>query len=117
MIQGLHPILESGMIFENSEREETPKFMDQVTLSVVVAVYNESPYNLHNLIERLEKVLVPANISYEVVFVNDGSKEETSTCLIELCQRHNYVKLVNFSRNFGQQAAISAGINLLLDKR
>ena len=85
--------------------------MNQKILSIVVAVYNESPYNLHTLIERLEKVLISHNISYEVVFVNDGSKEETSTCLSELCQQHDYIKLVNFSRNFGQQAAISAGIN------
>ena len=85
--------------------------MDKIILSIVVAVYNESPYNLHTLIERLEKVFVPLNISYEIVFVNDGSSEETSSCLFEICQRRNNIKLVNFSRNFGQQAAISAGIN------
>lgn len=85
--------------------------MPETLLSVVIAVYNESPYNLHTLIERLEKILVAANISYELVFVNDGSREETSNCLKELCERYSYVKLINLSRNFGQQAAISAGIN------
>ena len=85
--------------------------MDQVILSIVVAVYNESPYNLQSLVERLEKILRPLGLLYEVVFVNDGSKEETGDCLFELCQQNNYIKLVNLSRNFGQQAAISAGIN------
>jgi len=90
--------------------------MDQPTLSIVVAVYNESPYNLQTLLERLEKVLAPLDLSYEVVFVNDGSKEETSTSLHELCQQNNYIKLVNFSRNFGQQAAMSAGIKFAVGK-
>jgi len=85
--------------------------MNKTMLSVVVAVYNESVYNLHALIERLEKVLPTLNMSYEVVFVNDGSREETSNSLKELCQQHDYIKLISLSRNFGQQAAISAGIN------
>jgi glycosyltransferase involved in cell wall biosynthesis len=90
--------------------------MDQVTLSIVVPVYNESPYNLQNLIERLAKVLVPLELSYEVIFVNDGSKEETCKSLDELCAQHDYIKLVNFSRNFGQQAAMSAGISFASGK-
>ncbi len=85
--------------------------MNQTILSIVVAVYNESPYNLQSLVERLGKVLGPLDIAYEVVFVNDGSKEDTSNCLNELCQQNDYLKLINLSRNFGQQAAISAGIN------
>ena len=79
-------------------------------LSIVVAVYNESNYNLHALVERLEKALLPLSTTYEIVFVNDGSKEDTTTCLKELVQLLDYAKLINLSRNFGQQAAISAGI-------
>lgn len=80
-------------------------------ISIVVAVFNESTYNLHALVEHLEKAISPLNTTYEIVFVNDGSKEDTSTCLSELVQRLDYVKLINLSRNFGQQAAISAGID------
>ncbi len=83
----------------------------QAKLSIVVAVYNESTYNLHALVERLEKALSPLRTAYEIVFVNDGSKEGTSACLKELVQQLDYAKLINLSRNFGQQAAISAGIN------
>ena len=85
--------------------------MPNPILSIVVAVYNESAYNLQTLIARLGKVLAPLNMSYEVVFVNDGSREETSTSLSELCQQYDYIKLINLSRNFGQQAAISAGMD------
>jgi dolichol-phosphate mannosyltransferase len=80
-------------------------------LSIVVAVYNESTYNLHALIERLEKALAPLRTAYEIVFVNDGSKEDTTACLKELVEQLDYAKLINLSRNFGQQAAVSAGIN------
>ncbi len=85
--------------------------MNKPMLSIVVAVYNESTYNLQAVIERLNKVFSPLNFSYEVVFVNDGSREETSNSLNELCQQHDYIKLVSLSRNFGQQAAISAGMD------
>ncbi len=85
--------------------------MNKPILSVVVAVYNESAYNLQTLIERLEKVLTLLHMSYEVVFVNDGSQEETSNSLNQLCQQYDHIKLVDLSRNFGQQAAISAGID------
>jgi dolichol-phosphate mannosyltransferase len=81
-----------------------------VDLSVVVAVYNEDPRNLSHLLERLQAALVPTSLAYEVVFVNDGSRQLTSEALIRIAIQHDYVKLVVLSRNFGQQAAISAGI-------
>lgn len=80
-------------------------------LSVVVAVYNEHPKNLVLLLERLYQVFSPLDISYEVVFVNDGSRAETSKALIQLAKEVENVKLVVLSRNFGQQAAISAGLD------
>jgi len=85
--------------------------MTKLDLSVVVAVYNEHPDNLLRLIERLDQVLSPLAISYEIVFVNDGSKAETSKALQRLAQQFKHVKLIVLSRNFGQQAAISAGLD------
>lgn len=82
-----------------------------VDLSVVVAVYNEHPRNLVLLLERLAKVFSPLEITYEVVFVNDGSRAETSKALLQLANEVDNVKLVVLSRNFGQQAAISAGLD------
>ena len=82
-----------------------------VDLSIVVAVYNEDPRNLTHLLERLEGCLKPTVDSYEVVFVNDGSQKSTSEALDAIADRYDYVKLVVLSRNFGQQAAISAGLD------
>jgi polyisoprenyl-phosphate glycosyltransferase len=81
-----------------------------VELSVVVAVYNEHPRNLLTLLERLWKALSAMSLSYEVVFVDDGSQPTTSQALKQLAAELEYVKLVVLSRNFGQQAAISAGL-------
>jgi dolichol-phosphate mannosyltransferase len=80
-------------------------------LSVVVAVYNEDPRNLLRLLERLWKVISAEQLSYEVIFVNDGSREETSRALRQIAAEVDYVKLIELSRNFGQQAAITAGID------
>lgn len=82
-----------------------------VELSIIVAVYNENPKNLTLLLERLKSVLTPACLGYEVVFVNDGSREPTASALRMLAADHDYVKLIELSRNFGQQAAISAGLD------
>ncbi len=79
-------------------------------LSVVVAVYNEDPRNLLSMLDRLKAVVAPLGMSYEVVFVNDGSRERTSNALREIAGQVDYVKVVVLSRNFGQQAAISAGM-------
>jgi polyisoprenyl-phosphate glycosyltransferase len=82
-----------------------------VDLSVVVAVYNEDPRNLEHLLQRLAGCLKPTGVSYEVVFVNDGSRQPTSEALYTIADQYDYVKLVVLSRNFGQQAAISAGFD------
>lgn len=82
-----------------------------VDLSVVVAVYNEDPRNLKLLLGRLESAIRPTGRTYEVVFVNDGSRLPASQALYELVEQYDYIKLVVLSRNFGQQAAISAGFD------
>lgn len=80
-------------------------------LSIVVAVYNEHPKNLLKLLERLWSVISAEGVSYEVVFVNDGSGTETTQALRQIASEVDYVKLVELSRNFGQQAAITAGLD------
>ena len=56
------------------------------------------------------------NDTYELLFVNDGSKDESLKELIELNKKDNHVKIISFSRNFGQMAAILAGWSVLLLK-
>lgn len=81
-----------------------------VDLSIVVAVYNEDPRNLSRALERLSSVIRPLGLSFELVFVNDGSNPVTSTTLRQIASEVDYVKLIELSRNFGQQAAITAGL-------
>lgn len=79
-------------------------------LSVIVAIYNEDPRNLEALLARLQGAIQPTGLSYEVVFVNDGSGARSTDALRQIASQVENVKLLMLSRNFGQQAAISAGL-------
>jgi polyisoprenyl-phosphate glycosyltransferase len=81
-------------------------------LSVIVPVYNEDPENLSLILKRLDKVLSPLLMFYEVVFVDDGSQSTTTSVkLHSLAKEFEHVKLVVLSRNFGELAAICAGLD------
>ncbi len=82
-----------------------------IDISVIVAVYNEEPRNLTLLLERLGKAIDPLKMTYEVLFVNDGSKDHTSSALRHIAVEYPHIKLIELSRNFGQQAAITAGMD------
>jgi dolichol-phosphate mannosyltransferase len=79
-------------------------------LSVVLPVYNESD-NLPELARRLGAVLEGLGETYEVIFVDDGSQDATQGILRSLHARDPHMRIVRLSRNFGHQAAISAGID------
>lgn len=81
-----------------------------VKISVVVPLYNEEE-NIAALFRRLLAVLEALNTSYEIVCVNDGSRDNTLKNLVEYHQRHPQIKVVNLSRNFGKDIAMSAGID------
>lgn len=76
-------------------------------LSLVVPVFNEQE-NIIELYNRLEKVL--KNYRYEIIFVNDGSKDKSVEIINELIYKDKKIKLINFSRNFGHEAATTAGV-------
>jgi dolichol-phosphate mannosyltransferase len=79
------------------------------TLSVVIPVYNEE-MNIGKLYQRLQNALQPLNIDWEVVYINDGSKDRSLLILQGLAETDRHVKYIDFSRNFGHQIAITAGI-------
>ncbi|HEY9297893.1 MAG TPA: glycosyltransferase family 2 protein, partial [Phormidium sp.] len=79
-------------------------------LSIVVPLYNEE-LNIDYLFERLELVLKELRTSYEIVCVNDGSKDNTLKYLIAHHYRNPAIKVVNLSRNFGKEIALTAGID------
>lgn len=78
-------------------------------LSAVVPVYNEEG-SLGELHRRLTAVLESMGVRYELVLVDDGSRDRTPELIAELCRADARVRGVHFSRNFGHQAALAAGL-------
>ncbi len=79
-------------------------------ISVVVPLFNEEE-NVEELYRRLDQTLRSLNLSYEILFVDDGSRDQTPSILDRLCETDRSVACIHFSRNFGHQAAVSAGID------
>lgn len=82
-----------------------------VELSIIVPVYNES-LNIKPLYQRLSSVSQRLTSSYELVFINDGSKDNSFELIKELAHQDTHVKYIDLSRNFGHQIAVSAGLDL-----
>lgn len=80
-------------------------------ISVVIPIYNEES-NIKELYSRLEKVLLPLSLEYELVFINDGSTDSSLKELILLSDNDKNVFYINLSRNFGHQIALSAGLDI-----
>jgi dolichol-phosphate mannosyltransferase len=87
-----------------------------IDISVVIPVYNEA-LNINLLYERLTKVLKSIGGSYELIFVNDGSRDNSIDLLKILASQHQEVKYIDLSRNFGHQIAVSAGLDKTQGKR
>ena len=83
--------------------------MENPVYSVVVPAYNEQEV-IDATYERLTKVMKAMGETYELVFVNDGSKDQTAHMIAGFCDNDPSVRLINFTRNFGHMAAISAGM-------
>lgn len=79
-------------------------------LSVVVPMYNEEEV-IEITYRRLTAVMEKLQESYEIIFVNDGSRDRTSQIVRKICADDSRVKLVEFSRNFGHQIAVTAGMD------
>jgi glycosyltransferase involved in cell wall biosynthesis len=83
---------------------------DVIQYSVVIPVYNEAEV-LPALYNRLTPVMAGLGESYEIIFVNDGSTDESPLLLQDLQAHDKHVKLLGLSRNFGHQIAITAGLD------
>jgi glycosyltransferase involved in cell wall biosynthesis len=84
--------------------ENTPKY------SIVVPAYDEQEV-IEESYKRLKKVMDDVGESYEIIFVNDGCVDRTPAIIEGICASDPAVKLINFSRNFGHQIAITAGMD------
>ena len=82
----------------------------KIELSIVVPIYNEEK-NIPILYERLKKAANAISSHHELIFVNDGSKDASFVELMKLAEQDKHVFYINFSRNFGHQIAVTAGLD------
>ena len=80
------------------------------SLSVIVPCFNEEEV-INETYKRLKSVLANLEYKSEIIFINDGSTDNTEHLLTELTNTDNNIKIISFSRNFGHQRAVTAGLN------
>ena len=85
--------------------------MEKRHISIVIPFYNEEN-NIPLVYRELKKILNNANYSFEIIFVNDGSTDNSSTELDKITAADHTVKAVEFSRNFGKEVAMTAGLDI-----
>lgn len=81
----------------------------ELELSIIIPSYNEQD-NIQRTFHSIDEILRQNHIPYEIIFVDDGSKDLTFTRIQELSLQSGQVKGISFSRNFGKEAAIFAGL-------
>ncbi len=86
-----------------------------IDISIIIPVYNEQEA-IPELYERIKNSVSEITFNYEMIFVNDGSKDNSLIKLLQLTKIDNRVFYINFSRNFGHQIAVSAGLDFCRGK-
>lgn len=84
--------------------------MNNPTISIIAPCYNEEE-TIEPFLRRIEEILTQINEPYEIVFINDGSKDNTLNVLLNAKQNFKNIRIINFSRNFGKEAALTAGLD------
>ncbi|MCE9600291.1 MAG: glycosyltransferase family 2 protein [Spirochaetia bacterium] len=79
-------------------------------ISVIAPVFNEEG-NLQMMTDRLIRALKPLKMDYEILFINDGSSDSSLKILESFAQKNRKLKVLSFSRNFGHQTAVAAGLD------
>lgn len=91
------------------------KDQDAPDLSLIVPMYNEEEA-CSGFFDRISKVLADIAVTYEVVCINDGSRDGTLSILRRFSAQDPRIRIINFSRNFGKEAALTAGLDLATGK-
>ncbi|MCB0311122.1 MAG: glycosyltransferase family 2 protein, partial [Bdellovibrionales bacterium] len=87
-----------------------PRTAKPTSISVVTPCYNEELV-VHELHRRLTSVLEKVGLPYEIILVDDGSKDNTWPLLTELREKDRHLKIVRLARNFGHQLALTCGLD------
>lgn len=96
--------MQPGFYITNSKIKTMQK------LSIIVSVFNEEE-SLPIFYNELKKVIQNVDFEYEILFINDGSTDKSLEKIREIKEQDNHVQLIHFSRNFGHEAAMLAGID------
>lgn len=83
----------------------------QKLVSIVIPAYNEED-NLLVIVERIESILLGKDYGLEIILVDDGSKDKTLSIIKAMAKAKPYIYYIEFSRNFGHQPALKAGLDL-----
>ena len=83
--------------------------MRETCVSIVLPLYNEANV-LERLVQLVEGSLSSCGCDHEIIFVNDGSDDDSGRILDELARSDRRIRVIHFSRNFGHQAAVHAGL-------
>jgi dolichol-phosphate mannosyltransferase len=84
--------------------------LKSMEISIVVPLYNEEK-NIRLMYDRLVSSILKITSNFEIIYVNDGSKDNSFLELLKLSNEDERVKYINFSRNFGHQIAVTAGLD------
>ena len=84
--------------------------MQKPLYSIIISVYNEEEM-LEKFHQELSSALEPIEADFELIFVNDGSKDRSRQILQQLVEKDQRIRAIHFSRNFGHDAAMLAGID------
>lgn len=80
-----------------------------IDISIVVPCYNEEE-SIDNFMDTITPILEDIGMRYEIIFINDGSSDNTLKKLLEAKKRNSHIRILDFSRNFGKEAALTAGL-------
>lgn len=92
------------------EKKRKEKNQNNVDISIIIPIYNEQEI-IPELYSRLQKTVSQLSENYELIFINDGSKDHSLLELLKLAELDQRVFYINFSRNFGHQIAVTAGLD------
>src|SRR5579884_3497834 len=98
------------MTIQSEQTKQPAQETTQVVYSIVAPVFNEEE-TLPHFYQHVVAVMQQVGETFELIFVNDGSRDGSLRLMQELHERDPRVRVVDFSRNFGHQIAISAGLD------
>ncbi len=78
------------------------------TLSIVIPAYNEEE-SLPHLVDKIKAVMKENSYTYEIIFINDGSTDKSSEVLRDIILKNEFIKMIDFRKNFGKSCALDIG--------